>query len=93
MAASGVEAGPMPTAVWTAPPADRSGLVGAATGVLKDWHVRSAFIGFWVRTACEQARELDELRLVLDYDEAAGLLSFDAFSGERRLYGADDWIG
>ena len=26
-------------------------------------------------------------------DPDAGLLSFDAFSGDRRVYGADDWIG
>jgi hypothetical protein len=83
----------MPSAVWTAPPAERSALIGAATGVLQDWRVRSAFIGLWVRTACERAREPDELRLVLDYDADAGLLSFDAFCGERRVYGADDWIG
>jgi hypothetical protein len=88
-----VEASAMPTAVWLAPPAERSTLVGAAANVLQDWRVRSAFVGLWVRTACERAREIDELRLVLDYDEDARLLSFDAFCGDRRVYGADDWIG
>jgi hypothetical protein len=61
--------------------------------MLDDWHVRSAFVALWVRTAVEKARDLEELKLVLDYDEEARLLSFDAFSGERRVYGADDWIG
>lgn len=83
----------MPTAVWSAPPAERSSLIGAATGVLDAWQVRSAFVGLWVRTACERAQQFDELKLVLDYDEDAHLLSFDAFSGDRRVYGADDWIG
>jgi hypothetical protein len=83
----------MPTAAWSAPPAERSTLTGMAAGVLDDWHVRSAFVTYWIRTACDQARDVDELRLVLDYDPDVGLLSFDAFSGERRVYGADDWIG
>jgi hypothetical protein len=60
---------------------------------MEHWHVRSAFVSFWVRTACDHARDLGELRLVLDYDADVGLLSFDAYSGEHRVYGADDWIG
>ena len=60
---------------------------------MEQWHVRSAFLRLWVQTACDQARDIDTLRVVLDYDPDAGLLSFDAFNGDRRVYGADDWIG
>jgi len=60
---------------------------------MAEWQVRSAFLRLWVQTACDKARDIEKLRVVLDYDPEAGLLSFDAFHGDRRVYGADDWIG
>ena len=83
----------MPCATWSTAPADASSLQGAAAQVMEEWHVRSAFLRLWVQTACDRARDLDSLRVVLDYDPDAGLLSFDAFNGDLRVYGADDWIG
>jgi len=83
----------MPCATWSAAPDEASTLLGATAEALQSWHVRSAFVRHWVQTACAQARDVEQLRVVLDYDPEAGLLSFDAFSGDRRVYGADDWIG
>jgi hypothetical protein len=83
----------MPSVTWCSAPDNASTLQGAAVETMQEWHVRSAFVRFWVQTACDRARDLDNLRVVLDYDPDAGLLSFDAFSGDRRVYGADDWIG
>ena len=60
---------------------------------MQEWRVRSAFLRLWVQTACDKARDVEQLRVVLDYDPDAGLLSFDAFNGDLRVYGADDWIG
>ena len=83
----------MPCATWSTAPTDAALLQGAAAEAMAQWHVRSAFLRLWVQTACDRARDLDCLRVVLDYDPDAGLLSFDAFNGDRRVYGADDWIG
>ena len=83
----------MPVATWSAAPSEASSLLGATTEAMQEWHVRSAFLRLWVQTACERARDTDHLRIILDYDPEAGLLSFDAFKGDQRVYGADDWIG
>lgn len=83
----------MPCATWSTAPPDPSVLQGETADVMEQWHVRSAFMRLWVQTACDRARELERLRVVLAYDPDAGLLSFDAFDGDRRVYGADDWIG
>lgn len=83
----------MPVATLSAAPSDAPALLGATTDVMRQWHVRSAFLRLWVQTACDRARDLDSLCVVLDYDPDAGLLSFDAFNGDLRVYGADDWIG
>jgi len=83
----------MPCATWSAAPSDAAGLQGAAAEAMLEWRVRSAFLRLWVQTACSQARDVEQLRVVLDYDPDAGLLSFDAYNGDRRVYGADDWIG
>ena len=83
----------MPVATWSAAPSDASTLLGATAATMREWQVRSAFVRLWVQTACDRARGLERLSIVLDYDPEAGLLSFDAFNGEQRVYGADDWIG
>ena len=83
----------MPVATWSAAPSETASLLGATTETLQEWRVRSAFVRLWVQTACDRGRDLDRLSIVLDYDPEAGLLSFDAFNGDQRLYGADDWIG
>ena len=83
----------MPVATWSAAPSEVAILLGATADVMAQWHVRSAFLRLWVQTACDRARDLENLYIVLDYDPDAGLLSFDAFSGDQRVYGADDWIG
>jgi hypothetical protein len=83
----------MPCATWCDVPADASALHGVTAEALAEWHVRSAFLPLWVQTACDKARDVETLRVVLDYDPDAGLLSFDTFNGDRRVYGADDWIG
>ena len=83
----------MPVATWSAAPSDASALLGATADAMRQWQVRSAFLRLWVQTACDKARGLDSLSVVLDYDPEAGLLSFDAFNGDKRVYGADDWVG
>jgi len=57
------------------------------------WNVRSAAVGLWLRLAGAQLPSDREARVVLEFDPDAGLLSFDAWVDERRVYGADDWIG
>jgi hypothetical protein len=61
--------------------------------VLDGWGARSAFVPLWLRTAASSLDGADEAELVVEFDAAARLLSFDAFVGAKRVYGADDWLG
>lgn len=61
--------------------------------VLEGWGARSAFVPLWLRTAANSLGAADEAELVVEFDAEARLLSFDAFVGTRRVYGADDWLG
>lgn len=84
----------MPRAVWTGPSAALSeSLPGDVNDTLLSWGVRSAAVGLWLRLARAQFPADRDARAVLEFDETAHLLSFDAWVGETRVYGADDWIG
>ena len=61
-----------------------------AAGVLQEWGVRSALARAWTPVVREVA---GECTLVLEYDEAAGLLAVDLWQEDRRVWGLDDWIG
>jgi hypothetical protein len=82
----------MPTAAWSVAPGDLDSVARAAAALLTEWRVRSPFVAFWTQTTAERCSDGDVVRCVLDYDND-GLLSFDAFVGDQRLYGADDWVG
>lgn len=60
---------------------------------LADWNTRGPFLAFWFRTTASQLAVGDQVRVVMAYDDAAGLLSFDAWVQDRRVYGADDFLG
>ena len=67
--------------------------LSALQQVLDGWGARSAFVPLWVRTAASSLGGADEAEVVVEFDADARLLSFDAFVGSRRVYGADDWLG
>ena len=79
---------------WIGSPATFEGSLSQQVNeAMTAWQVRSAAVGLWMRLARAQMPADREARVVLEFDEAAGLLSFDAWVGERRVYGADDWVG
>ena len=84
----------MPTAEWTGR-ADTFGttLLHEVADTMMAWHVRSAAVGMWLRMARAQLPADGEARAVLEFDQDAGLLSFDAWVGDTRIFGADDWVG
>jgi hypothetical protein len=61
--------------------------------VLDGWGARSAFVPLWLRTAASSLATAEVAQLVVEFDPDARLLSFDAWVGDRRIYGADDWLG
>lgn len=66
--------------------------VGAdASKRLRSLGVRAPFLAFWLRAAAAHVQPDDEAHLTIAYDE--GLLSFDAWVGGKRVYGADDYVG
>lgn len=67
--------------------------LAAVQKVLAGWGATSAFVPLWLRTAASSLGGADEAELVVEFDADARLLSFDAFVGTRRVYGADDWLG
>lgn len=89
-----VEACGMPTAEWSGP-AGTFGmtLTREVNDAMASWHVRSAAVGMWLRMTRAQLPSDGQARAVLEFDQSAGLLSFDAWVGDTRIYGADDWIG
>jgi hypothetical protein len=83
-------------------PADlRQALIANGTA-LDAWNditplARNEFI-CWVEDAKQETTRAQipadrEARIVLEFDESAGLLSFDAWVEEKRVFGADDWLG
>lgn len=54
---------------------------------------RAPFLSMWLRIAAQQLQPDEQAHIVLDYDDKAGLVSFDAWVGDRRIYGADDFVG
>lgn len=62
-----------------------------ASDRLRSLGVRAPFLAFWLRAAAAQLHPDDEAHVVIAYDE--GLLSFDAWVREKRVYGADDYVG
>ena len=94
MARIDVEAAVMPRAMWTGSTAALSEtLPGDVADTLMSWGVRSAAVGLWLRLARAQFPADRDAQAVLEFDESAGLLSFDAWVGDTRVYWADDWIG
>lgn len=61
--------------------------------VLDGWGARSAFVAVWLRTAANALGVGDSAEVVVEFDPEVRLLSFDAWVGDRRVYGADDWLG
>ncbi|MBV9291297.1 MAG: hypothetical protein JO222_02520 [Frankiales bacterium] len=62
-----------------------------AVQTLRSWNVRAAFLPFWFQEIGKRLHPEDEALVVLEYDD--GLLSFDAWVRDRRLFGADDYVG
>ena len=83
----------VPRAEWLTRREDSRDIALAATHQLAEWQIRSSFVGMWFRIAADRLDSSDEARVVIDYDDSVGLLSFDAWVGERRVYGADDFVG
>lgn len=84
----------MPQAVWTGSAATfAEDLPRLVTDAMTTWKVRSPAVGLWLRLAGAQLPSGSEARVVLEFDETVGPLSFDTWVGELRVYGADDWIG
>jgi hypothetical protein len=83
----------VPQAEWRARREDGREVALTITHQLAAWDCRSGFIGLWFRQLGERLGPADEARVVVDYDDQAGLLSFDAWVGDRRVYGADDFVG
>ena len=84
----------MPRAEWTG-----SALTFAETlsrdvnDAMAAWQVRSAAVGMWLRMTRAQIPADRQARIVLEFDESASLLSLDALVEEKRIFGADDWLG
>lgn len=84
----------MPSAEWTGPASTfGTTLTREVADTMASWQVRSAAVGMWLRMTRAQLPSDGEARAILEFDQAVGLLSFDAWVGETRIYGADDWIG
>ncbi|HET6910079.1 MAG TPA: hypothetical protein VFH54_12120 [Mycobacteriales bacterium] len=84
----------MPRVEWSGSAATLAGSLSAdIADTMAGWNVRSAAVGLWLRLARAQFPSDRDARVVLEFDADAGLLSFDAWVGDDRVYGADDWVG
>jgi hypothetical protein len=64
----------------------------SVTAALSEWNLRPALARLWVRSAVGYL-PIPLAELVLEYDEAVGLVSCEAWADGRRVYGIDDWVG
>lgn len=83
----------MPTWEWTLGAAHADETAAEARRRLAAEQARSAFVDFWFRTTAGQLADGEEARVVVSWDCDERLLSFDAWVQERRIYGADDFLG
>jgi hypothetical protein len=88
-----VEAMVVPQGEWRTRRDDGRDVAMTVTHQLAQWQCRSSFVGMWFRLVSDRLGPSDEARIVVDYDDKAGLLSFDAWVGDKRVYGADDFVG
>lgn len=82
----------MPTSEWRARRDDLPRLSTDVRQTLTTWHVTSAFVDMWLRSATERVAADAEARVTVDFDEDIHLLSFDVWVDGRRVYGADDFV-
>lgn len=61
--------------------------------VLAEWGLVPALAGRWLAAADTHLRADGEVALEAEYDAGLGVVSVELWSGGRRLYGIDDWIG
>jgi hypothetical protein len=64
----------------------------AANPAAAEESVTAALARLWVRSAVGHL-PIPLAELVLEYDEAVGLVSCEAWADGRRVYGIDDWVG
>jgi hypothetical protein len=83
----------MRTQEWTVEATRIADVRTDAQQVLAAWRARGGFVDFWFRTTTARLAPDDQVRVVVSFDEEAGLLSFDAWVRDKRVYGADDFLG
>lgn len=84
----------MPRAEWTGPSVTFASVLSREVAdTMASWNVRPAAVGMWLRMTRLQLPADGDGRAVLEDDQSAGPLSFDAWVGDARVYGADDWVG
>jgi hypothetical protein len=89
-----VEASGMPRTEWSGSAATFAETLSRdVRDTMTAWNVHSSAVGLWLRLTRAQIPADREARIVLEFDESAGLLSFDAWVEEKRVFGADDWLG
>jgi hypothetical protein len=83
----------MTTMEWLVPAAAVDQVALEAVERLRALGVTAPFLPFWLRATAEHVHPDDETRIVIEHDPATGLISFDAWVGQRRIFGADDFRG
>lgn len=83
----------MPVREWVFDAVGIPDICSQAQRQLAEWQARGGFVDFWFRSTARAVGDGDQVRVVLAYDGAVGLLSFDAWVRDRRVYGADDFVG
>ena len=61
--------------------------------VLAQWQLQPALAGRWLTAADGHLRSDAELTVCAAYDTGLTTFTLEIWSGNRRLYGIDDWLG
>ena len=64
-----------------------------AESVLASWNVRSPYLRLWFRRTGRAMDVNDDAVVDVSFDADCGVLTFDAWVGDRLVYGSDDFIG
>ena len=80
-------------AVMPPEPRRRSTIEAWLGQVLAEWHLQPALAGRWLAAADGHLRSDGELSVYAAYDTGLTTFTLEIWSGNRRVYGIDDWLG
>ncbi len=73
--------------------ADSDATAAAVAEAAQAWSLRVPAVRLWAQVARDMLPEAPPARWTIEFDPQMKLVPFDVWAGDRRVYGADDFLG